>query len=153
MTLAMGGVPHAGSRQGRRLTDSSTSAKSGAQGTHSCPPKGPNQQRPGVLTKGLATKGAGSGRGGHTMDCRHGTPGARSGGGHPGDCRHVTPCIGSGVESPLRVFTGDLRCGVWGSHSSARVRIMCTWRPPLSPFPVACLVPLRFPPSELRVLP
>ena len=25
--------------------------------------------------------------------------------------------------------------------------------PPLSPFPVACLVPLRFPTSELRVLP
>ena len=44
-------------------------------GTHSFPPKGPNQQRPGVLTKGLATKGAGSERGGHPRDCGHVTPG------------------------------------------------------------------------------
>ena len=74
-------------------------------GTHSFPPKGPNQQRPGVLTKGLATKGAGSGRGDHPRDCRHVTPGTWSGKeGHPGDCGHRTPGARSGRDHP-----GDFR--------------------------------------------
>ena len=91
-------------------------------GTHSFPPKGPNQQRPGVLTKGLATKGAGSGRGGHPRDCRHvtpgtgsgkeghledcghRTPGARSGWDHPGDFRHVTPGTGLGRRVTLETL-------------------------------------------------
>ena len=46
-------------------------------GTHLFPLQGPNLQRPAVLTKGLATPGAGSGRG------------------QPGDCGRVTPGAGS----------------------------------------------------------
>ena len=62
---------------------------------------------------------------------------------------------GLGVGSPLRASTvsSGAGSGVCGSHPSPRFRIVCAPRLPLSPFPVACLVPLRFPASELRALP
>ena len=88
-------------------------------GTHSFPPKGPNQQRPGVLTKGLATKGAGSGRGGHPRDCRHVTPGTGSGKeGHPEDCGHRTPGARSGWDHP-----GDFRHVTPGTGLGRRVTL------------------------------
>ena len=69
--------------------------------------------------------------------CGHVTPGSVSGRGVL-ETVDVWPQVqGLRVGSPLRVSTCDLRCRVWGlygSHSSAQVRIMCTWRPPSLPF-------------------
>ena len=48
---------------GRRLTRHFYLPSQELTGAHLFPPEGPNQQRPGVLTKGLTTPGAGSGRG------------------------------------------------------------------------------------------
>ena len=65
--------------------------------THLASQSQPTQPWHDITTKGLATPGAGSGRGDHPRDCGRVTPGAGSGeGGHPRDCGCMTPGTGSG---------------------------------------------------------